>query len=309
VSRLDRLDAAQIEDACRRVAPHIRRTPLLPAPSGGWIKAESLQAMGSFKVRGFFGAALAVDRDRLGAGLLTVSAGNAALACAFVARHLGVGCRVVMFDTAPKQKLEGVRALGAETVLMPRERLNNWIGTRGWESEPEVFIHPFADDAVITGHATVVPEILEDCPDVERVLVPVGGGGLICAIAWGFAALKPGVRVVGVQSDGYPLWERAFAAGGPVSLTPSTIADGTTAPFDPLMFERLRGSVDEWITVPEAEVRRAVVRLAREAKVVAEGAGALAFAAMAAEGAGPRSVAVLSGGNLDAARLSELLME
>ena len=139
------------------------------------------------------------------------------------------------------------------------------------------------------------------------MLVPVGGGGLISGIAWGFAALKPGVRVVGVQSDGYPLWRSALSAGGAVSLTPSTIADGTSAPFDPLMFERLRGSVDEWIVVPETEVRRAVSRLAREVKVVAEGAGALAFAAMAAEPPSARTVAILSGGNLDASRLAELL--
>ena len=134
------------------------------------------------------------------------------------------------------------------------------------------------------------------------MLVPVGGGGLITGIAWGSAALKPGVRVVGVQSDGYPSWPRAFAAGGAVSLTPSTIAEGTTAPFDPLMYERLRQSIAEWIVVPEPELRRAVSRLAREAKVVAEGAGALAFAAMVAEAPRERTVAILSGGDIDASR-------
>ncbi len=309
MTRLERLDAAQIEDAGRRVAPHIRHTPLVPYADGGWLKLESLQPTGSFKVRGFFGAALALDRDRVARGLLTVSAGNAALACAFVARELQVPCRVVMSDTAPALKLDGVRALGAEAVLMPRDRLLEWVATRAWESDPEVFIHPFADDAVITGHATIVPEILADCPDVDRVLVPVGGGGLISGIAWGFAALKPAVRVVGVQSDGYPSWPRAFAAGGAVSLTPSTIADGTTAPIDSLMYERLQKSISEWIVVPEAELRRAVARLANEAKVVAEGAGALAFAAMAAEGPSARTVAILSGGNLDASRLAELLTE
>ena len=309
MTRLERLDAARIEDAGRRIAPHIRHTPLVPRAGGGWIKLESLQPTGSFKVRGFFAAALALDPGRAARGLMTVSAGNAALACAFVAHELRVPCRVVMADTAPALKLDGVRALGATPVLLPRERLLEWVATRAWESDPEVFIHPFADDAVITGHATIVPEILADCPDVDRVLVAAGGGGLITAIAWGFAALKPGVRVVGVQSDGYPLWSHAFAAGGAVSLTPRTIADGTTAPFDPLMYERLRASIHEWIVVPEAEVRRAVSRLAREVKVVAEGAGALAFAAMASEPPSARTVAILSGGNLDASRLAELLTE
>ena len=108
-------------------------------------------------MRGFFAAALGLDPDRASRGLLTVSAGNAALACSFVARELRVPCRVVMPETAPALKLEGVRALGAEALLMPRDRMLEWIAARAWESEPEVFIHPFADDAVITGHATIVP--------------------------------------------------------------------------------------------------------------------------------------------------------
>jgi threonine dehydratase len=238
-----------------------------------------------------------------------VSAGNAALACAYVARALGVPCRVVMFDTAPALKLDGVRALGAAAVLMPRDRLMDWIASRAWEHDPEVFIHPFADDAVITGHSSIVPEILEDFPDIEQVFVPVGGGGLICGIASGFAALKPDVQIIGVQSDGYPLWREALAINGPPSLTPNTIADGTAAPFDRVMFERLRSLVSEWIVVPEAEVRATVRRMARELKVVAEGAGALAYAAMADGRSTPTALAVLSGGNLDGSRLAELLTE
>jgi threonine dehydratase len=214
-----------------------------------------------------------------------------------------------MFDTAPELKVRGVRDLGAQAVLMPRERLHEWIATRAWEHDPEVFIHPFADTAVIAGHSSIVPEIIADRPDVERVFVPVGGGGLISGIAAAFAALKPGVQVVGVQSDGYPLWQQAFALNGPPSLTPNTIADGTSAPFDPLMFERLRALVDEWVVVPEETVRKTVARLATEVKVVAEGAGALAYAAMVDGRSTPRTVAILSGGNIDGSRLAELLTE
>jgi threonine dehydratase len=192
---------------------------------------------------------------------------------------------------------------------MPRDRLLEWIATRAWERDPEVFIHPFADDAVIEGHSSIVPEILAELPDVERVLVPVGGGGLICGIALGFAALKPDVHVVGVQSGGYPLWQQAFAVNGPPSLTPDTIADGTSAPFDAVMFERLRSLVGEWVVVPEATVRRTVARLAAEVKVVAEGAGALAYAAMVDGRSTPRTVAILSGGNIDPSRLAELLID
>lgn len=303
------VDAEFVRGVIRRIEPHIQRTPLIAAPTGGFVKLESLQPTGSFKVRGFFAAALSLDRDQLARGLLTVSAGNAALACAHVARTLDVPCRVVMFDTAPALKVDGVRALGADVVLMPRPRVHDWMTSRAWEQEPEVFIHPFADDAVMAGNATLAIEILEDHPDVERVLVPVGGGGLVCGIAAGFAALAPDVRVTGVQSDGYPLWPKAFAAGGPVSLTPHTIADGTQAPFDATMFELLRSSVHEWVVVPEASVRASVRRLGITLKVVAEGAGALAFAALSDGRPTDHTVAIVSGGNLDASRLAELLTE
>jgi threonine dehydratase len=303
------VDASRVNETARRVAPHIRHTPLVPTPGGGLLKLESLQPTGSFKVRGFFAAAHAIERERVARGLLTVSAGNAALACAYVAQALHVPCRVVMFDTAPALKVNGVRDLGADAVLMPREELLDWIARRAWEQDPEVFIHPFADEAVIVGHSSIVPEILADLPDVEEVFVPVGGGGLICGIALGFAALKPDVRIVGVQSDGYPLWPQAFAVDGPPGLTPDTIADGTAAPFDAVMFERLRSLVGEWVVVPEGTLRKTVARLATEVKVVAEGAGALAYAAMADGRSTPRSVAILSGGNLDASRLATLLTE
>jgi threonine dehydratase len=302
-----RIDADRVQAVARLVTPHIRHTPLIPAPGGGLLKLESLQPTGSFKVRGFFAAALALDPTQRERGLITVSSGNAALACAHVARELGVPCRVVMDDAAPALKVDGVRALGATAMMTPRPRLYEWMATRAWEREPEVFIHPFADDAVMAGHASIVPEILVECPTVERVLVAVGGGGLISGIAAGFAALKPGVQVVGVQSDGYPLWSRAFAAGGPVSLTADTIAEGTTAPFDAKMFARLRHLVTAWIEVPEASLHLAVARLVTEAKVVAEGAGALAYAAMSTEQPTPNTVAIVSGGNIDASRLAGLL--
>jgi threonine dehydratase len=307
VTLIQGIDAARVSEVARLVAPHVRHTPLIRSPTGGFVKLESLQPTGSFKVRGFFAAAHVVDSERVARGLLTVSAGNAALACAYVAREMQVPCRVVMFDTAPPLKVNGVRGLGAEIVLMPREQLFEWMARRAWEQEPGAFIHPFADEAVIIGHSSIVPEILADLPDVERVLVPVGGGGLISGIALGFAALKPGVQVVGVQSDGYPLWREAFALSGAPPMTPHTIADGTSAPFDPVMFERLGSLVHEWIVVPEGMLRTTIPRMARELKVVAEGAGALAYAAMVDGRSTPSTVAILSGGNIDPSLLAELL--
>ena len=297
----------QIRVAAERARPHVRRTPLHPLDGGRWLKLELLQPTGSFKVRGFLAAALALPRERLVRGLITVSAGNAALACAYAARALGVPCRVVMFDTSPSPKVEGVRRLGGTPVLKTRPELLAWMAGRGWESEPEAFIHPFADPVVQAGHGGMGLEIVEDLPDVARVVVAVGGGGLATGVASAVKQRRPGVEVVGVQSDGYPLWPRTFAGGAPPSLTPATIADGTSAPYDARMHQSLAACVDRWVTVPEGRLRRAVADLAVTGKVVAEGAGALACAALDQLPPGQPTVAVVSGGNIAPALLAELL--
>jgi threonine dehydratase len=274
---------------------------------GALLKLECLQPTGSFKVRGFFAAALLLPQDRLRKGLITVSAGNAAQACAYVARELGVPCRVVMYDTAPPPKVEGVKRWGGVPIPMPRDEMLRWMAEEGWHREPESFIHPFADPEVMAGHGGLGLELLEDLPDLARVLVPVGGGGLAGGVASALKALRPEVEVIGVQSDGYPLWTRCLEAGGPVALKPETIADGTTAPFDARMFELLKQCVDRWLTVPEPRLKAAVPQIAAQAKVVAEGAGALAYAALEQLEPGPRTVAVVSGGNIDPTLLASLL--
>jgi threonine dehydratase len=297
----------EIRAAAERAQPYVRRTPLQPLEGGRWLKLELLQPTGSFKVRGFLAAALAMQPERRARGLLTVSAGNAALACAYAARALDVPCRVVMFDTAPPPKIDGVRALGATPILKTRPELLDWMATRGWESEPEAFIHPFADPTVQAGHGGVGLEIVEDLPGVERVVVAVGGGGLMTGVASAVKQCRPGVEVIGVQSDGYPLWVRTFAEGSPPALTPQTIADGTSAPYEAAQHERLGECVDRWIAVPEARVRAAVAELAVAGKVVAEGAGAIPYAALELLPAGPPTAAVVSGGNIAPALLAELL--
>jgi threonine dehydratase len=269
----------RVSEAATLLAPHVRRTPVILVDQG-YLKLESLQPTGSFKVRGFFNAALGADAQKRAAGLLTVSAGNAAMACAYVAQHLGIPCRVVMFDTAPRPKRDEVERLGATVIPMPFAELLDWTTNERWQAEPELFIHPFADEAVMTGHGTLALELADQCPGISRVVVPVGGGGLIVGVAATIKTLRPGIEVVGVQSDGYALWRDAFSAGGPVSLKPNTIADGSTGPFNPAMFELLREHVDRWVTVPESSLRLAVAELAMRSKVVAEGAGALAFAAL-----------------------------
>ncbi len=296
----------RIRAAAASARPHVIHTPLVPV-EGALLKLECLQPTGSFKVRGFFAAALALPKERLGKGLMTVSAGNAAQACAYAAHKLGVPCRVVMFDTAPQTKVAGVKRWGATTIPMPRDQLFQWIATQGWNDEPESFIHPFADEEVMAGHGGLGLELVGDVPDLRRVVVPVGGGGLICGVASAVKSMRPEVEVIGVQSDGYSLWEKAFAAGGPVSVQGQTIADGTTAPFDAKMFDLLKKTVDRWLIVPEPRLRAAVPQLAAAAKVVAEGAGALAYAALEQLEPGPTTVAVVSGGNIDSALLADLI--
>jgi threonine dehydratase len=282
------------------------RTPLIPV-EGALLKLECLQPTGSFKVRGFFAAALALEPEKLRRGLITVSAGNAAQACAYVARKLGVPCRVFMFDTAPPPKVEGVKRWGATPIQMTRDELFQWMADEGWTNEPEAFIHPFAEPEVMAGHGGLALELLEDVPDLARVLVPVGGGGLVGGIASAIRSLRPKTEVIGVQSDGYALWTACLEAGGPVSIKPDTIADGTTAPFDPRMFDLLKECVDRWLTVPEPRLHSAIPELAASAKVVAEGAGALTYAALEQLEPGPSTVAVVSGGNIDPSLLARLL--
>src|SRR5216684_4847675 len=300
------IELERIRTAADRARPHVFRTPLIPV-DGALLKLECLQPTGSFKVRGFFAAALALPEEKRSRGLITVSAGNAAQACAYAAHALGVSCRVVMYDTAPATKIEGVKRWGGRPMLIPRAALLDWLANQGWESEPETFIHPFADTEVMAGHGGLGLELLEDVPELARVLVPVGGGGLIGGTASAIKGLRRGVEVIGVQSDGYALWTKALEAGGAVSITPNTIADGTTAPFDARMLDLMKEVVDIWITVPEPRLRVAIPKLAITGKVVAEGAGALAYAALEQLPPGPATVAVVSGGNIDPKLLASLL--
>jgi threonine dehydratase len=297
---------ARIRTAAERARPHVVRTPLIPV-EGALLKAESLQPTGSFKVRGFFAAALALPEDRLRRGLITVSAGNAAQACAYVAHELGVSCRVVMYDNAPPPKLEGVKRWGATPIPMPREKLLEWMAAEGWNSEPESFIHPFAEDEVCAGHGGLGLELLEDLPEVRRVVVPVGGGGLISGVASAVKGSRGDIEVIGVQSDGYASWARSFEAGAPVAIKADTIADGTTAPTTQKMFDLLRECVDRWLIVSEPRLKAAIPELAASAKLVAEGAGALAYAALEQLAPGPPTVAIVSGGNIDPKLLATLL--
>jgi threonine dehydratase len=303
---IDVIPIERIRAAAERARPHVFRTPLIPI-EGALLKAESLQPTGCFKVRGFFAAALELPEEDLRRGLITVSAGNAAQACAYVAHGLGVPCRVVMYDTAPPPKLEGVKRWGARPILMPRDGVLEWLAREGWRDEPETFIHPFAEDEVLAGHGGLGLELLDEVPDLARVVVPVGGGGLISGVGSALKGSGRDIEVIGVQSDGYASWPRSFEAGEPVTIKADTVADGTTAPTTQKMFELLRECVDRWLVVPEPRLKAAIPELAASAKLVAEGAGALAYAALEQLPPGPPTVAIVSGGNVDPKLLASLL--
>jgi threonine dehydratase len=300
------IDDAEVRRAVDRVSV-LPATPAVAVSENLWLKLENLQPTGSFKVRGFLNAVAGLRSEDLRAGIVTVSAGNAALAAAYVARMAGIACKVVMFDTAPAAKRDGVLELGAEVLSWPRAQVLEWMARRGWENMPERFVHPFADPAVIAGHSTLAMELLEQVPAMRRVVVAVGGGGLAAGVGSVLHTALPPVEVVGAQSSGYPLWLRTFADGAPPTLVPDTIADGTSAPYDPVMHERLRSAVDRWIEVPEADLREGVAELAVRHKVVAEGAAGLAYCAAVQLADARPTVAVISGGNIDRARLAELL--
>src|SRR5215472_3975302 len=150
----------RIRAAAERARPYVLRSPMVPV-EGGLLKLDCLQPTGSFKVRGFFAQALDLPVTDRARGLITVSAGNAAQACAYVAHALEVPCRVVMYETAPPPKIEGVKRWGAAPLLMPRDRVLQWLAGEGWKDEPETFIHPFAEDEVLAGHGGVGLDLLE----------------------------------------------------------------------------------------------------------------------------------------------------
>ncbi len=303
------LTLERVRAAAERARPFVHRTPLIPLAGGRnhRLKLDLLQPTGSFKVRGYAAAALALPEERRRAGLLTVSAGNAAAACAYVAHLLGVPCTVVMFDTAPPPKVAAVERWGARREPMDRASLFRWMAEAGWERSPQAMLHPHLDTELAAGHGGLGLEVLEQVPDVERVLVPVGGGGLVTGVATALHDTRPGIEVVGVITSGYPMWEEALRRGEPVSLTPSTIADGVAAPSNQIMLDRLRAAVDRWLVVPEERLRASIPELAQRGKVVAEGAGALAYAALDQLEDDRPTVALITGGNLDPALLGELL--
>jgi len=310
------LDA--IRAAADRVAPVVVRTPLLESVAypGLWLKPENLQPTGAFKLRGATNAVLALSPTERERGVVTDSSGNHGLALAYTARRLGIPCVVVMPDVAPPFKIDAVRSLGAEIVLVPPpDRLSRTLAIaseRGLAVVP-----PFDHPDIIAGQATIGLEILADLPSVAAVLVPVGGGGLASGVASAVTLVNPAVRVIGVEPELAGDAAESLRSGQltrwSTDQTYRTTADGLRTALSELTFAHLRERLADIITVTEAEITSAVVELARTARLVVEPSGAVATAAFlhhrSALGVAPDApvVAVVSGGNLAPAALAALL--
>ena len=288
------------------IIPFDRRTPNL------FIKAESLQKTGSFKIRGAFNKLSSLTAEEASKGVIACSAGNHAQGVAFSAMRLGMRAVICMPDYAPAMKVEGTRGFGAEVVLGPgnyddsareAERLANEKGY--------TFAHPFNDPFVIAGQGTIGLEILSQMPDVEQVVVPVGGGGLISGVAIAIKNLKPEVKVIGVQTLNVPSMYTSFGLNEVETLKDRpTIADGihVLTPGD-LTFEIVEKYVDDIVTVRESEIETAMVALLERSKLVSEGAGATSVAAFMFDRINTqlRTVAVVSGGNVDISALGSVI--
>ncbi len=309
-----------VRAAAATIRGQVIRTPLVPAERLSarlgrpvYLKLENLQRTGSFKPRGVLTKIAALSPEERARGLVTISAGNHAQALAYAARAAGCRCTVVMPVGAPETKIANTRAYGATVILHP-DRVTLLDRCRAeQEAHGYVYVPPFDDPHVIAGQGTVGLEILEDLPDAAALVVPIGGGGLIAGIAVAARALRPDVRLVGVEPEGAPGMTRSLAAGHAVHLDRvETIADGLGAPFaGEICYAIVRDLVDEVVLLSDPEIAAAIPPLVAEAKIVPEPAGAAATAALlAGRGRLPPTgpvVAIVSGGNLDLATLAGFL--
>lgn len=314
------LTIADIRDAQGAITGRIHRTPLLSSRALGerigaatFVKAEVLQKTGSFKVRGALNKVRRLSAEERAQGLIAVSAGNHAQGVAFAAAAFGARATVVMPETAPRSKVAASRGYGAEVVLHGAvsdafRRADELRREHGY-----TFVHPYDDPDVMAGQGTVGLEVLEDLPETDVVVVPVGGGGLLAGIATAVKALRPSARVIGVEPTGAAGLTESLRAGRVVRLEHvSTIADGLAAPdAGALVLEIARALVDDVALVSDDEIAEGVAFLLERGKLLAEPAGAAGIAALLAGkvrvAPGDRVVTIASGGNVDPSRLIEIL--
>jgi threonine dehydratase len=308
-----------IRDAASAVYQLAIRTPLVrlelpardrPSDTEIFLKLESLQPIGSFKVRGAWNAVRALPREALAQGVWTVSAGNAAQGVAVAARKAGAPCSVMVIDTAPETKLQAIQRLGAMIVKATYDECWTTVERHASDRMRGHFVHPFDDDRFIAGNGTAGLEILEDLPDVDTVIAPLGGGGLLSGIGAAVRALAPRVKVLAAEPETAAPLATSLARGEPSYFpgwTASFVDGAGGKSVLPTMWPLLKSLVDGSIVVTLDEARQAMQRTAERVHVIAEGAAACAVAAALSGRAGQgKIVAVVSGGNIDLARFAEL---
>ena len=310
------ISLGDIQEAAGRIQGAVTRTPLMRLNAGGiddvWIKPEVLQPIGSFKVRGAYNAISQQIESAVLTNVMTLSAGNMSQAVAWSARELGLDATAIMPDSAPAFKIDATRAFGAEVTLMPRDEVIAAM-LDGRHNDSPGFVHPFADVTVAAGNGTIGLEIIEDCPDVESIIVPVGGGGLILGIAIAIKSIKPSVKVIGVQPEAAPGLVRSLEAGNPVTVPMSeTITDGAGFPTAVAAYlSSFQSLLSDCVTVSDEQTKAAIYLLATRNKLVVEGAGALSVAAALdmAPGVRGKTVCVVSGGSINPALLADILQQ
>ena len=303
-----------IEEAVPVVQKVARRTPTIPleGPEGEvWLKLENLQRLGVFKIRGAWNRISRLTQEERRRGVTTLSSGNHGRAVAWSARRLGLRCVIRVPEGAAPQKLAAIRLEGAEVIPIPRSELVRVHEEETWRAWPETYLPPFAHPLMIAGNGTVGLEIAEDVPSAKTVLVPVGGGGLAAGIAIAVKARLPNAKVFGVQPEGAASLPTALKTGRGFHVErPETIADGVGVGLMlPAMVDLLKRHLDGCFLVSDGDIRAAMRRLALDAKIVAEPAGAAAFAAWVRHRTsieGP-VVAVVSGGNANPDALRDVL--
>jgi threonine dehydratase len=310
-----------IVQARERIAGHVVLTPCTPSEAFGemfggkaWFKFENLQRTGSFKERGALNRMLALSADERRRGVVCASAGNHAQGVAFHARRLGIPATIVMPERTPLVKVSNTRGFGATVVLhgsVYDEAMKRALELR--DEHGLTLIHPFDDYAIMAGQGTIGLELLEQCPEMDVVVVAVGGGGIIAGIACAIKSQRPEVRVIGVEAATLPAAERSMAAGELVTIPPGqTIADGIAVRrIGEHTLPELQAWVDEVVLVPEDQIADAVLLLLEREKTVAEAASATTVAAVVnghvPDVAGKNVVMLLSGGNIDVSVLSRII--
>jgi threonine dehydratase len=316
------LNLKTIQQAAQRLEAVVHHTPMSHAPILSemtgceiYLKKENLQRTGSFKLRGAFNKIAILIEQGQRNGVVAASAGNHAQGVAFAARHFGLDGTIVMPESTPLTKVMGVKELGAEVILHGANYDEAYAyATEYAQKHHKDFVHPFADEEVMAGQGTVAIEMLEQVPELDAVVVPVGGGGLISGVATAAKAIKPEIIIIGISAEGAPAMKQSYDARRPIDTTGvRTIADGIAVrDTSPVTFEHILEKVDIFDTVCEDEIANAILFLLERQKLLVEGAGSVGVAAAMHRHLmdlpkGSRIGIILSGGNIDVTMLSLII--